>query len=157
MNTFYSSSDDFGDSHTPWPTGGRSHDYLSPVNNRSRSPLRGSSSYEWLYDKENESNLLNFVDFLSQEISQDNDSVALEPEIPLENAKLIGSGYTMEIFEGKWRDRPVAIKRIRRDAIPLREGGLALKDDSDYLDDRKAFYRKIREMRQEVLIMCRVH
>jgi hypothetical protein len=83
--------------------------------------------------------------------------VALEPEIPLENAKLIGSGYTMEIFEGKWRDRPVAIKRIRRDAIPLREGGLALKDDSDYLDDRKAFYRKIREMRQEVLIMCRVH
>jgi hypothetical protein len=61
-----------------------------PSTSRSQSPHRNIGNR--LYEKEAEADLLNFVDFLSDE------DVKVERNIPLNDAKLEGLGATMEVY-----------------------------------------------------------
>ncbi len=115
---------------------------------QSVSSSRGSR----LYEKDAETNLLNFVDFLSEE-----DVVVLR-EIPLMDFKLVGSGSSMEVCSVAWkRDEPrVAVKRMKRDTIPKRSANLPLEQDTAYAKAVKLFYHDVKSIMQEVLVMSRV-
>lgn len=103
-----------------------------------------------LYEKEAEANLLNFVDFLSEE------DVNVERNIPLNDAKLVGLGATMEVYSTTWKGQQVALKRMRRDRMPNRSANLPYEHDTAFAVAAKGFYNDVKSMMQEILVMSRV-
>ncbi|KAF3916710.1 Phytochrome [Dactylellina cionopaga] len=134
----------------------RMTDPMTPEN-RSPSPPRRPNNYNFLYTKEHQANLLNFVDFLSEEILEDKQHVELlpVPEFSLVEPEFIGSGETMEVYKTKWKGKPVAVKRMNRDQKPRRNHTIPLEKDIAYLEERNEFYSKIGSVIQEIRIMCR--
>jgi hypothetical protein len=112
--------------------------------------------YNFLYTREHQANLLNFIDFLSEEIQPGKQHVQLLPEFPLVDARYIGSGETMEVYATTWKSETVAVKRLNRDQQPIRNTALPLEKDIAYLQARNSFYSKVKNVIQEVLISCRV-
>ncbi|KAI9745949.1 MAG: hypothetical protein M1818_000630 [Claussenomyces sp. TS43310] len=123
----------------------------APPQSRSRSSpaSRQRSSHDYLYKKSAEANLLNFVDFLSEE------NVNVEREIPLTDAEFIGAGSTMEVYSVNWKGRRVAIKRMRRDQRPIPSTNLPLEKDTVYLHATREFYSDVKSIMQEILVMSR--
>jgi predicted Ser/Thr protein kinase len=103
-----------------------------------------------LYEKDAETNLLNFVDFLSEE------DVNVERDIPLDGAKLVGLGSTMEVYSTIWKGQQVAVKRMRRDKMPTRSANLAYEHDAAFAQATREFYGDVKCMMQEILVMSRV-
>jgi hypothetical protein len=120
------------------------------------SPPPQPNNYNFLYTKDHQANLLNFIDFLSEEIQPHKANVQLLPEFPLLEAKYIGSGETMEVYAAKWNGIDVAVKRLNRDQRPNRSTGIPLGRDTAYLEGRNAFYKRTTNVIQEILVMCRV-
>jgi hypothetical protein len=117
---------------------------------RSRSPSPHRSSHYNLYEKESETNLLNFVDFLSEE------DVEVEREVLLVDAKFLGAGSTMEVYSSTWNGQQVAVKRMRRDKMPIRSANLPLENDMAYREASRMFYADVKSIMQEILVMSRV-
>lgn len=103
-----------------------------------------------LYEKDAEANLLNFVDFLSEE------GVNVERQISLNDAKMVGVGSTMEVYSTTWKGKQVAVKRMRRDKMPTRSANLSHEHDNTFAIATRDFYSDVKSMMQEILIMSRV-
>ncbi|MCJ1357886.1 MAG: hypothetical protein MMC33_007882 [Icmadophila ericetorum] len=118
---------------------------------RSASPKRSISDH--LYEKAAETDLLNFVNFLSEE------DVVVEREIPLTDARHIGLGSTLEVYLIAWKDQVprVAVKHMRRDYIPKRSANLPLEQDTAYRKAERLFYHDVKSIMQEILVMSRDH
>ena len=126
--------------------------FESPRTYRSQ-PYSGSpqpSIHNHLYEKDAETHLLNFVDFLSEE------NVNVERDIPLNDAKLVGSGSTMEVYSTTWKGQQVAVKRMRRDKMPARSANLPYKLDTAFATATREFSGDVKSMMQEILVMSRV-
>ena len=108
------------------------------------------SIHNRLYEKDAETNLLNFVDFLSEE------DVNVERDIPLNDAKLVGLGSTMEVYSTTWKGQQVAMKRMRRDKMPTRSANLPYEHDTAFATATREFYGNVKSMMQEILVMSRV-
>ena len=103
-----------------------------------------------LSEKEAETNLLNFVDFLSEQ------DVNVERDIPLNDAKLVGLGSTMEVHSTTWKGQQVALKRMRRDRMPNRSANLPSEHDTAFAVATEEFYNDVKSIMQEILVMSRV-
>ena len=103
-----------------------------------------------LDEKDAEANLLNFVDFLSEE------GVNVEPQVPLNDAKMVGLGSTMEVHSITWKGKQVAVKRMRRDKMPTRSANLSYEHDNAFAIAARDFYGDVKSMMQEILVMSRV-
>lgn len=123
-----------------------------PVHAKSRSVSPQRSIRDHLYEKAAETDLLNFVDFLSEE------DVAVERAVPFIDAKYIGLGSTFEVYSVAWKDQEprVAVKRMRRDYIPKRSANLPLEQDTAYRQAERLFYHDVKSIMQEILVMSRV-
>ena len=129
------------------------------LRNQEPSPLSQSHSHSGspqprfhnrLYEKDAETNLLNFVDFLSAE------AVNVERQVLLNDAKMVGLGSTMEVHSTTWKGKQVAVKRMRRDKMPTRSTNLSYEHDNAFAIATRDFYGDIKSMMQEILIMSRV-
>ncbi len=101
-------------------------------------------------EAEAEANLLNFVDFLSEQ------DVNVECNIPLNDAKLVGLGSTMEVYSTTWKGQQVALKRMRRDRMPNRSSNLPCEHDTAFAEASKGYYNDVKSIMQEILVMSRV-
>jgi hypothetical protein len=117
---------------------------------RSHSASRQRSSHDYLYTKEAEANLVNFVGFLSEE------KVNVEREVPLIDAYFIGEGSTMEVYSVTWKGQRVAVKHMKRKNKPSRSNNLLLEQDIAYLSARREFYADVKTIMQEIVVMSRV-
>ena len=117
---------------------------------RSRSASPQPSIHNRLDQKDAETNLVNFVDFLSEE------DVNVERDIPMDDAKLVGLGSTMEVYSATWKGQQVAVKRMRRDKMPSRSANLPYEHDTAFAKAAREFYGDVKSMMQEILVMSRV-
>ena len=106
--------------------------------------------HDKLYEKDAEANLLNFVDFLSEE------GVHVERQVPLNDAKMVGLGSTMEVYSTTWKGKQVAVKRMKRDKMPTRSANLSYEHDNAFAIAARDFYGDVKSMMQEILVMSRV-
>lgn len=103
-----------------------------------------------MYERDAETNLLNYVGFLSEV------DVNVERQVPLNDAKLVGLGSAMEVYSTIWEGRQVAVKRMRRDKMPVRSANLPYQHDTAFATAARVFYGDLKSMMQEILVMSRV-
>jgi hypothetical protein len=126
----------------------------TPPQSRSISP---DTRYQELYTPRHKPNLLNFIDFLSEEIRPDNPHVKLLPDFVYDDEDgPIGNGNTMEVFATRWKGKGVAVKRLKREIVPSRNNDIPIERNTAYVKARDQFYQKVQDLMQEILIMCRV-